>query len=125
MTNEITNLQLCIVMRSGHEVWVDNNKSGQLKNILLNITGSKFIELGDEMFNTADVVGIFNPKTMGDLIRRRKGEWQCKYGEWHGLKEICECGKNHIQNFEAPVLNSEEWEKAKQKKEELKEKLSI
>jgi hypothetical protein len=30
---------------------------------------------------------------MDALTRRKNGEWQCKFGEWHTKKQDCRCSE--------------------------------
>lgn len=89
--NELTKKLMCVQMRSGVEIWVEDGKAQRLQDALGMITQSKFIRFEDQTFNTADIVGVFEAKTMSDLTRRKNGEWQCQRGQWHGKGEKCEC----------------------------------
>ena len=53
---------------------------------------SKFIELDGEVLNTADIVGIFSPQTVENMIRRKNGQWQGKDGKWYNRGDRV-CGK--------------------------------
>lgn len=79
-------------MRSGVEIWDEATK---IKNFQAdlgpNMTAHFFAKFGEETVNTADVVGIFSPKTMADYTRRKNGLWKCGEGEWHEKNTKCDC----------------------------------
>jgi isopropylmalate/homocitrate/citramalate synthase len=89
--NELTYELMCIAMRNGVEVWIEKSKMVNLETVLSGIKQSTFIGIEGRTINTADIVGIFTPEDMSDNTRRKKGEWQCSYGAWHGKNEKCEC----------------------------------
>lgn len=92
MTQLSKNL-MCIVMRGGIELWLEDEFVGGLKSILLKSNGSKFLEIGSEVINSADIVGIFEAETMSELTRRKNGEWKCDKGNYHLKNQDCACPK--------------------------------
>ncbi|MCD6371703.1 MAG: hypothetical protein J7L39_03225 [Candidatus Aenigmarchaeota archaeon] len=93
MSQELTKNLMCIAMRNGAEIWIERSRIEDLIKNLTRLTENKFIKVGDELINTADIVGIFTPKTMEEIVRRRNGQWQCKYGTWHQKGEKCNCAE--------------------------------
>lgn len=94
MNNELSKKLMAIVLRRDIEVWIESERAERLKIILISMTNqNKFIEIDNEVINTADIVGIFDANTMENAIRRRNGMWQDKKGGWHdrGVR-ICRCG---------------------------------
>jgi len=81
----------CIRMRSSVEIWVEDDRIQELKKIINGIKTSKFIDIGDDWINTADIEGIYSPKTMEDFTKRKNGQWLCKYGIYHNRYEKCNC----------------------------------
>lgn len=77
-------------MRGGVQIWEEREQLLKLQKILENITSSTFISFGEQTINSVDIVGIFSAETMVDYTRRKNGEWQCVYGEWH--RRFVECG---------------------------------
>src|SRR5690606_8332572 len=88
--NEVSKKLMCIQMRSGVELWIEDERVTNLKKLLLQ-GENRFIELDGEIFNRADIVGVFSTRTMSEHTRRKNGEWQCQKGEWHKRKDNCEC----------------------------------
>lgn len=78
-------------MRSGVEIWLEQERAERLQEELQKITQSKFIRLDDQTMNTADIVGVFAASTMSEHTRRKNGEWQCQKGVWHKRHEDCGC----------------------------------
>lgn len=67
--------------------------------ILETLKSSKFIKFSGELINTADIVGVFTAGTMEEVTRRKRGEWQCSHGKWHGRNEKCECAQGGIGKY--------------------------
>lgn len=90
--NELSKNLMCIKMRSGIEIWVEKEKAEKLIN-LLGTTQTKFVEIDNNIINSVDISGIFNPKIMAELTRRKNGQWQCKWNYWHNRGEKCAHGE--------------------------------
>lgn len=88
--NELTKNLMCIRLRSGVEIWVEKEKAEKLIN-LLGTTATKFVEIENEIINSADVEGVFTPQTMEGMTRRKNGQYKCEFGTWHNRNEICGC----------------------------------
>ncbi len=91
MTNGLSKPLTCVSMRNGVEIWVENERAETLQTVLGGITQHKFIRFGDQTFNTADIVGVFQASTMEAATRRKNGQTQCKEGAWHDRNEKCDC----------------------------------
>jgi hypothetical protein len=100
--NELTKKIMCIKMRDGVELWIEDDRIDNLKSYLKSLTGTKFIEIGSEMINSADITGIYEATTMAEVVRRRNGEWKCKKGNWHAKGEDCRCGWSNTEDWEEP-----------------------
>lgn len=90
MTTELTKELRCIAMRNGVQIWIEKDR---IEKLLVSLTTKEkgFYSIDEELINIADVVGIFSPKMMESMIRRKNGQWECKYGNWHERREPCEC----------------------------------
>lgn len=92
MSQELSVKLMCILLRSGVEIWIEEERIESLKKILTASKESKFIELNNEVINTADVVGIFTPETMKTKEKIKQGQWQCEACKrWHPRGEQCGC----------------------------------
>ena len=93
MNKELAKKQKCLRTRSSIEIWLDEEKWVKLEAILSNSNLGKFINIEERMVNIADIEGIFLPKDLEELKRRKQGQWQCGYGNWHNRNESsCDCG---------------------------------
>jgi len=88
---EISKNLKCVVMRNGIEIWKEDDRLTDLAKKLSSGQKIGFIQIDDELINSADIVGIFSANTMQNMIRRENGQWKCKYGTWHDKGERCDC----------------------------------
>ncbi len=87
MTTELAKKQMCIVMRAGMEIWIDEEK---IDSLVTSLEESRFVRVGEQIINAADVAGIFDAATMEERTMRKNGYWKCKGGDyWHSRGEIC------------------------------------
>ena len=93
---ELSKSLMCVLMRSGVEVWMEEAKAQKLIGILNNPDCPRFIDYGGEKLNVADISGVFRASTMEEKTRRKNGEWKCSAGEWHERFEKC----SHSKSFE-------------------------
>jgi hypothetical protein len=61
-----------IVMRNKIKIYIDKNQAKELSSILEKQKESKFIGVGDEMINTADIVGIFTKDSVDEMSGIKK-----------------------------------------------------
>lgn len=94
MTNELAKKQMCIYIRNGIEIWLDEEKALQFGEDLNNESAGKFNTINGQVINSADIVGIFTPENMDDLKRRKQGQWKCKHNKWWPKEDSrCDCGQ--------------------------------
>lgn len=91
MSNELSKKLFCVLMRSGVQIWVEQERAQNLQNALDAISSHKFVRFEEQTFNTADLEGVYSASTMQELTRRKNGEWQCQRGTWHQKKDECHC----------------------------------
>jgi len=107
MSRELTNLQMCILMRNGMQIWIDKEKALKLQDILQGIDNNKFIRYENITINTADITGIFTPLDLDDFIKIKRGNWKCKRGNWHTKEQDCDCPED-IKTF---IIDGKEFTK--------------
>jgi len=88
---EISKNLKCLALRNGIEIWKESDRLTDLSRKLLGGQKIGFVQIDDELFNSADVVGIFSANTMQNMTRRKNGQWECQYGNWHDKGQKCEC----------------------------------
>jgi len=88
MNQEITKDLMCILMRAGVEIWLENEK---LETLLEALETKRFVQVSGRLINVADVSGIFSAKDMKERWYRKNGYWECdkKEGFWHKKDETC------------------------------------
>jgi hypothetical protein len=91
MTREIQNNSMCVMLKSGITLWLNERQIEKLKNVLL-IATPKFIEIDDMIILSTDIRGIFPVQIIEELEKRKNGEWKCDFGHWHHRGE--QCGHN-------------------------------
>lgn len=85
---EITKNLMCVVVRGGIEVWIDDEK---VDNLMGAMEKDSVIKMGKNVINTKDIVGIFSPEVIAERDKKKKGDWDCKYGNTHQKYEKCVC----------------------------------
>ena len=90
---------MCVCMRNGIQIWIEQDKIQILTDILAQATSSKFIVFENQVINTADILGVFDAKTISDLTRRKNGQWQCARGEWHERNGDCGCHMEELREL--------------------------
>lgn len=96
MSNQLSKIQFCVVMRNGIELWIDEDKAKNLQRALRELNASKFIDFGIHSINTADIVGLFTAEDLDAHTRRKNGQWRCDKGVWHDKTTKCECAPIEI-----------------------------
>ena len=92
--NELTKNLMCVVMRDGIEIWIDEDKVDALQKML---EKNRFVRIGKQVINVADVSGVYEAKTMEEKTRRKNGQWKCEAGYWHEKNQ--ECGHHNLPGY--------------------------
>ena len=104
----ITKNLRCVLLRNGVEIWAEEERMAGLIQTIQNIKESKFVSYDGEIFNTADITGIFTPATMDDYTRIKNKQWKCKRGTWHNYREPCDCPEPQWERDERSRTVAEE-----------------
>jgi len=99
MTNNsstsIAKKQKCLLMRNDIEIWIDEDRAGEIENVLID-NPRAIVKFEGRLLNSVDIVGIFLPADLDDLKRRKQGQWKCKHGNWQAKEDsTCSCGQRH------------------------------
>lgn len=78
-------------MRNGAEIWIDIEVADKLDSLLEGTSANRFVKVGDNTLNTADITSILTPEEMVEINYRKNGMWKCKHGTWHNRYEQCAC----------------------------------
>lgn len=60
-----------LILRNGAKIYLEQQEINNIWQILQNLKESKFIRIGNDIINTADLVGIFTYET-ADYIGNKK-----------------------------------------------------
>jgi hypothetical protein len=93
---EITDKVWCLRTISGIEVWLNESEK---ENCLKMFDSNKETLLIDGRYiKISSIDGIYTAEDIDTLRHTKKGDWLCKYGQWHSRKEAewdCMCGRQH------------------------------
>jgi hypothetical protein len=101
MIQELSKELVCVLVRSGIEIWVEKDRADILIKMLQNKDCPQFIEYENQIINKADISGIFNSKTMEEKTRRKNGQWKCENGIWHDKFEKCDSEQEFFNQLKA------------------------
>ena len=88
--NEIAKQQVCVLIRSGLELWIDADRVEALEKSLAD-TSKRFLRINGQLINPFEILGVFTPDAMEDRQRRKNGQWKCLKGNWHEKNQGCGC----------------------------------
>lgn len=91
MTTEISKELVCILMRSGIELWIEKDR---VPNLIKEMETKRFVNIDNSIVNVADISGVFPAKEMEENTRRKNGQWKDKKGNWQdkGTRSCPKCG---------------------------------
>jgi len=127
MTNLPTQIQKCIILRNGSEIWIPAVKAEQLEQAC--ISGERcFVKLkdaGDRTINTADIVEFLTAEQMNDRARLKAGEYKCSFGNWHDKKKICDCKNIAHKKYMELVCKKQEEKVMREKTSEERDSIKL
>ena len=115
---------MCIKLRNGIDLWIENDRADKLKDMLMN-GDNKFIEMDGDIFNRADIMGIFSSKSLEDYNRKTAGQWKCAQSVWHNRGERCACGVQFEEFTERVPISEEQYRANREALEKAKAQYKI
>lgn len=104
MSTELSLSMQCVVLNGNIEKWIEEDKARIIRQAIKD--GAKYVEIGNEIFNTFSIVGIFEPSTMEERSRRKNGEWQCEHGAWWEKGDRkCQCAQKTTLDYQKKLSN--------------------
>lgn len=91
MTNELATKQRCVLMRSGVQLWIEEEKAIALSVDIQQGAVKGFVLIDGETINTNDIVGIHTPQVIYELNKSKSGQWKCEHGNWIPRGRKCQC----------------------------------
>ena len=79
MTQELTKNLMAVLIRGGLEIWIDEDKLEVIKQAM---EKKSIIQIGSNIINAVDIMGVFEAEVMADKTHRKNGEWKDEDGEW-------------------------------------------
>ena len=102
MTNDISKKQMCVRLKGGIEIWIDQDKSEKVISYLES-QKTGFARIEDNLINLVEIEGVFTPQVLDEMKRRKNGQIKCKFGNWHIKDEPCVCGQNFDNAWTPPI----------------------
>lgn len=85
--NKITDKTHCLVTRNLGKIWLTENQANQVKQMI--VTGKQAIVIGSDVIMQNDIAGLVSGDRIAELDHEKRGEWKCKYNQWHAKGEQC------------------------------------
>lgn len=92
MNTELAKKQVCVLVRSGLELWIDADNVHALEEAMSDTT-KRFIKIHGQLVNPFEILGVFTADAMDERQRRKNGQWRCMQGSWHEKHTQCTCSK--------------------------------
>ena len=89
MTKALAKPQMCVVLFSGKEIWLDDDRAKAIADSCER--GAGMVRIDDSMINVSAIEGIFNPQQMDDHRKIKSGMAKCEYMKWHDKFDECTC----------------------------------
>ena len=100
MSQELTKNLICVLTRSGVEIWLEKERIENLIKLVKN--GVEFIECEEAFISKGDFAGVYTAAQMADRTKRKNGQYQCsRKGKWHDRFEKCDCEQEDWFNRES------------------------
>lgn len=70
----------CLITRNDLQYWIKDDQVEQVQQVLN--SGVKWLKLGNDFINAADIVGLVSEDVIKAKIQRKRGFFQVGRGEW-------------------------------------------
>lgn len=84
---KLTDKTHCLVTRSLGKIWLTKNQAQQVKQLILQ--DKQTILLGEDIIMKSDITGLVSSERIAQLDHEKRGDWKCKYDQWHQRGEQC------------------------------------
>lgn len=112
---ELTQDNFVVVTRGTGRYYVSEQRAKNLIDLINDINAPKMVELDGAFIAISDIAGIASAHQIEMMDRQRRGDWRCKFGNWHAKTEQCKCnwGKQpKSTEFKEPEMTPEQRERA-------------
>jgi len=90
--NEITDKTWVILTYGDMRLYVNEEMATKVKGVMMITNPPKCFQVEGNIIALASISGVFKASDIESNDKIKRGDWICKYGEWHTKKE--ECGHN-------------------------------
>lgn len=90
MTKAITTKRFVLITKDGSRFFLDEKEANMVKKAIKQ--GLTYLEIGESLISIYDFARLVTGESYEQTERIKKGEWRCKYGEWHSRGEECAHG---------------------------------
>ncbi len=86
--NEITDKTYCLETISKKQIYINKEQADKIKQTLL--TGNtKYITVEGQFLSVGTIDGIYEAEYAQRVEKKRLGEWECSFGQWHSKGQEC------------------------------------
>lgn len=86
--NQVTKPQLCVMLKTGIQLWIDADKRKLLVEYLKE---KEFVDVDGQLVSRYEIAGVFTPDRVDEYTKRKNGMWKCQHGTWHERYTKCHC----------------------------------
>lgn len=104
-----------VVLHTGAVLWLPATRALNLIKALESDACPKSLEINGQWVATSSVAGVYTAQEMRNIARRKAGEWQCEYQNWHPRGDR-ECG------CRAELMRRKRQEEEQRQREEEEER---
>ena len=109
MTNELSTQQKVVITRNVATFYIEIDRAERLQRMLLDPNKPDYIELNDTLIAIREITMVAPASKVEEMNRRKKGEWQCARGHWHGREEsVCKQGWGTDTSFKPAIPEEKE-----------------
>lgn len=91
MNTTIANVQRCVLLKNGIQLWLDEDKALQFLKDWQSMNEPKVLLVNGEAFSSTEIAGVYTSGAMDEYTRRKNGQWKCRVGSFHDRGEKCVC----------------------------------
>lgn len=84
--NEITDKTKVLLYRGG-KYYLNDTQATTIQEAIKQ--GGSYIEIEGDLIMINSVIGVISTSKYIEQEKIKRGEWQCKYGEWHERNQQC------------------------------------
>ena len=87
MTKALSTKNYVLVLFDKSRFFLDETEAEAVKNALKG--GAKYIEIGESLIMSSAISRLVSGENYDEGEKIRRGEWKCKYDEWHERNQQC------------------------------------